>query len=46
MTGLARFLDQYTLPAAGRGLDFVSQAKIQPLDDSGLLKLYGSITDC
>jgi hypothetical protein len=42
MTGLRGFLDQYTLPTAGKVLDFVSQAKIPPPDASGLLFLNGS----
>jgi hypothetical protein len=42
MTGLRGFLDQYTLPTAGKVLDFVSQAKISPPDASGLLYLNGN----
>jgi hypothetical protein len=42
MTGLVGFLDQYTLPTAGKVLDFVSKAKIPPPDASGLLQLNGS----
>jgi hypothetical protein len=42
MTGLRGFLDQYTLPAAGKVLDFLSKAKIPPPDASGLLHLNGS----
>ena len=42
MTGLRGFLDQYTLPTAGKVLDFVSQAKIPPPDANGLLYLKGS----
>jgi hypothetical protein len=42
MNGLRRFLDQYTLPTAGKVLDFVSRANIPPLDASGLLQLNGS----
>lgn len=42
MTGLRGFLDQYTLPTAGKVLDFVAQAVIPPLDASGLLKLNGT----
>jgi hypothetical protein len=42
MTGLRGFLDQYTLPTAGKVLDFVSQAKISPPDASGLLCLNGN----
>jgi hypothetical protein len=42
MTRLRGFLDQYTLPTAGKVLDFVSQAKIAPPDAKGLLCLKGS----
>jgi hypothetical protein len=42
MTGLVGFLDQYTLPTAGKVLDFVSKTKIPPPDASGLLQLNGS----
>jgi hypothetical protein len=42
MNGLRRFLDQYTLPTAGKVLDFVSGAHIPPLDASGLLYLNGN----
>jgi hypothetical protein len=41
MTGLAEFLDQYTLPTSAKVLDFVSKAKIPPPDASGLLQLNG-----
>ena len=42
MIGLEKFLDQYTLPMAGKVLDFVSKAQIPPSDTSGRLKLTGS----
>jgi hypothetical protein len=42
LTGLRSLLDQYTLPTAGKILDFVSQANIPPLDASGLMHLNGS----
>jgi len=42
LTGLRGLLDQYTLPTAGKVLDFVSQAKISPSDASGLLYLNGN----
>jgi hypothetical protein len=41
LTGLRGLLDQYTLPTAGKVLDFVSQANIPPVDASGLLYLSG-----
>jgi hypothetical protein len=40
--GLRKLLDQYTLPTAGKVLDFVSQATIQAPDANGLLQLTGS----
>jgi hypothetical protein len=42
MIGLEKFLEQYTLPAAGKVVDFISKAQIPPSDASGLLKLIGS----
>jgi len=42
MIGLARFVDQYTLPTAAKVLDFVSKANIPSPDANGLLKLNGS----
>jgi hypothetical protein len=39
---LTSLLDQYTLPSAGKVLDFVSQAQIQAPDSNGLLQLTGS----
>jgi hypothetical protein len=41
MIGLARFVDQYTLPTAAKVLDFVSKANIPSPDANGLLKLNG-----
>jgi hypothetical protein len=41
LTGLRGLLDQYTLPTAGKVLNFVSQANIPPVDASGLLYLSG-----
>jgi hypothetical protein len=40
--GLHALLDEYTLPTAGKVLDFVSQAKIQAPDSNGLLQMAGS----
>ena len=40
--GLRKLLDQYTLPTAGKVLDFVSQSSIQAPDANGLLQLTGS----
>jgi hypothetical protein len=40
--GLRKLLDQYTLPSAGKVLDFVSQAQISAPDANGLLQLTGS----
>ena len=40
--GLRKVLDQYTLPSAGKILDFVSQAQISAPDANGLLQLTGS----
>ena len=42
LLGLRNLLDQYTLPTAGKMLDFVSAAKIQAPDANGLLQLSGS----
>jgi uncharacterized lipoprotein len=38
---LEKFLDQYTLPAAGKVVDFISKGTIPPPDASGLLKVTG-----
>jgi hypothetical protein len=40
--GLHNLLDQYTLPTAGKVLDFLDQASIQAPDGNGLLELTGS----
>ena len=42
LAGLSKVLDQYTLPSAGKVLDFVSQAQISAPDANGLLQLTGS----
>jgi len=42
LTGLRKLLDQYTLPSAGKVLDFVNAAKISAPDSNGLLQLTGS----
>jgi hypothetical protein len=42
LAGLSKLLDQYTLPSAGKVLDFVSQAKVSAPDANGLLQLTGS----
>jgi hypothetical protein len=42
MIGMEKFLDQYTLPAAGKVVEFLSKAKIPPSDAGGMLKLIGS----
>jgi hypothetical protein len=42
LVGLRKLLDQYTLPSAGKILDFVEQAKIQAPDANGLLLLTGA----
>jgi hypothetical protein len=39
---LGKLLDQYTLPSAGKVIDFVSQAQISAPDSNGLLQLTGS----
>lgn len=42
LLGLNKMLDQYTLPTAGKILDFVSKAAISAPDANGLLQLNGS----
>lgn len=42
LDGLRKVLDQYTLPSAGKVLDFVSQAKVSAPDANGLLQLTGN----
>lgn len=42
LVGLRKLLDQYTLPTAGKVLDFVDAAKIQAPDSNGLLQLSGN----
>jgi hypothetical protein len=42
LVGLRKLLDQYTLPSAGKVLDFVNQSAIQAPDANGMLKLTGS----
>ena len=42
MIGMEKFLDQYTLPAAGKVVEFLSKAKILSSDASGMLQLTGS----
>jgi hypothetical protein len=42
LIGLRNLLDQYTLPSAGKILDYVSQAQISAPDSNGLLKLTGA----
>jgi hypothetical protein len=42
LKGLTEVLDQYTLPTAGKVLDFVSHATVSAPDASGLLKLSGN----
>ena len=42
LTGLRNLLDQYTLPSAGKVIDFISSAKISAPDANGLLKISGS----
>lgn len=42
LTGLRKLLDQYTLPSAGKVLDFVDAAKISAPDSNGLLQLTGT----
>ncbi|HTQ51309.1 MAG TPA: hypothetical protein VMJ12_11400 [Candidatus Acidoferrales bacterium] len=39
---LGKLLDQYTLPSAGKVIDFVSQAQISAPDANGLLQVAGS----
>ena len=42
LVGLRKLLDQYTLPTAGKVLDFVSQTTIQAPDANGMLQLTGN----
>ena len=42
LTGLRKLLDEYTLPTAGKVIDFISSAKISAPDANGLLKISGS----
>jgi hypothetical protein len=42
LVGLRNLLDQYTLPTAGKVLDFISAANIQAPDANGLLQITGS----
>jgi len=42
LAGLRKMLDQYTLPTAGKVLDFVNQSTIQAPDANGMLQLNGS----
>lgn len=42
LTGLRKLLDQYTLPSAGKVLDFVDSATIQAPDANGLLQITGN----
>ena len=42
LVGLRQLLDQYTLAAAGKALDFVSRAIIRAPDTNGVLQLTGS----
>ena len=42
LVGLRKLLDQYTLPTAGKILDFVSQTTIQAPDANGILQLTGN----
>ena len=39
---LRQLLDQYTLPTAGKVLDFLDEAKIQAPDGNGLLEMTGN----
>ena len=41
LSGLRTLLDQYTLPTAGKVIDFVSQAQIKSPDANGLLEITG-----
>lgn len=42
LEGLRKVLDQYTLPTAGKVLDFLDQANIQAPDSNGLLQMTGN----
>ena len=42
LAGLRKLLDQYTLPTAGKVLDFVNQSTIQAPDANGMLQLTGN----
>jgi hypothetical protein len=42
LLGLNKVLDQYTLPTAGKVLDFVSKATVSAPDANGLLQLNGN----
>jgi hypothetical protein len=42
LAGLRKLLDQYTLPTAGKVLDFVNQSSITAPDANGMLELTGS----
>jgi hypothetical protein len=41
LSGLRAMLDQYTLPSAGKVIDFVSQAEIKSPDANGLMQITG-----
>lgn len=41
LKGLRTLLDQYTLPTAGKALDFMGQATVQPADAEGWLQIMG-----
>jgi hypothetical protein len=41
LTGLRDLLDQYTLPTAGKVLDFISSATIQPAEGGSLSQMTG-----
>ena len=41
LRGLRALLEQYTLPTAGKMIDFISQAAIQPPDSNGVLQITG-----
>ncbi|HEX5398997.1 MAG TPA: hypothetical protein VFY06_08105 [Verrucomicrobiae bacterium] len=42
LTGLRKLLDDYTLPSAGKVIDFISGATLSAPDANGLLKISGS----